>query len=92
MDSFLNFIGCKILQAFSPYSRAIGDIHVEDGIFTETELLDTLKRQKMSASSPLGGMFLKTGKVTIEVIEIMVQEQIWQSMKEFQSWKDLTVQ
>jgi hypothetical protein len=81
----------KILQAFSPYSRAIGDLLVEDGKITETELLDTLKLQKMSASSPLGGMFLKTGKVTIEVIEMMVHEQIRQSMKEFQSWKDFTV-
>ncbi len=36
-------------------------------------------------------MFLKTGKVTIEVIEMMVHEQIRQSMKEFQSWKDFTV-
>ncbi len=36
-------------------------------------------------------MFLKTGKVTIEVIEMMVHTQIRQSMKEFQSWKGLTV-
>jgi hypothetical protein len=81
----------KILQVISPYSRAIGDFLVEDGIITETKLLDTLKLQKMSASSSLGGMFLKTGKATIEVIEMMVHEQIRQSMKEFQSWKDLTV-
>ena len=54
-------------------------------------MLDTLKLQKMIASSPLGGMFLKTGKVTIEVIEMMIHAQIRQSMKEFQSWKDLTV-
>jgi hypothetical protein len=45
----------KILQAYSPYSRAIGDLLVEDGIITEAELLDALKHQKMSASSPLGG-------------------------------------
>ena len=51
-----------ILQAFSPYSRAIDDLLVEDGLITETELIDTLKLQKMSPSSQLGGgMFLKTG-------------------------------
>jgi hypothetical protein len=81
----------NILQAFSPYSRAIGDLLVEDGIITDAELLETLKLQKISSSSPLGGMFLKTGRVTIEVIEMMVHEQIRQSMKEFQSWKNLTV-
>jgi hypothetical protein len=47
----------KILQAYSPYSRAIGDLLVEDGIISEAELLDTLKLQKMSPSSPLGGCF-----------------------------------
>jgi hypothetical protein len=36
-------------------------------------------------------MSLKTGKVTIEVIEMMVHEQIRQSMKDYQSWKVLTV-
>ena len=81
----------KILQAFSPYSRAIGDLLVEDGIITEAELLDTLKLQKMRPSLPLGGMFMKTGKVTIEVIEMMVHEQIRQSMKEFQSWTGINV-
>jgi Domain of unknown function (DUF4388) len=81
----------KILQAFSPYSRAIGDLLVEDGIITEAELLDTLKLQKTSSSTPLGGMFLKTGKVTIEVIEMMVHEQIRQSLKEFQSWPALNI-
>jgi hypothetical protein len=47
----------KILQAFSPYSRTIGDLLVKDGIITEAELLDALKLQKMSASSSLAGCF-----------------------------------
>jgi hypothetical protein len=79
----------NILQAFSPYSRAIGDLLVEDGLITETELLDTLKLQKSSSSSPLGGMFMKTGKVTMEIIEMMIHEQIRHSMKEFRSWQAL---
>lgn len=49
----------KILQAFSPYSRAIGDLLVEDGIINDAELLDTLKLQKMSSFSPLGGDVLE---------------------------------
>ena len=81
----------NILQAFSPYSRAIGDLLVEDGIITETELLDTLKLQKTSSFSPLGGIFLKTGKVTIEIIEMMVHEQIRQSLKEFEKWQELSI-
>ncbi len=75
-----------ILQAFSPYSRAIGDLLVEDGLITEAELLETLRLQKMNAYMPLGALLLKTGKVTFEVIEMMVQEQIKQAIKEFQSW------
>jgi len=79
----------KILQAFSPYSRAIGDLLVEEGIITDTELLETLKLQKMDANTPLGALLLKTGKVTFEVIEMMVHEQIRQAVKEFQSWDSL---
>jgi hypothetical protein len=81
----------NILQASSPYSRAIGDLLVEDGLITEEDLLETLMLQKKNSSSPLGGMFLKTGKVTLEVIERMVHEQIRQSIKEFESWNALNV-
>ena len=54
---------CKgaILQAISPYSppysRAIGDLLVEDGLIIETELIDTLKLQKIDSSLPLAGCF-----------------------------------
>jgi hypothetical protein len=81
----------NILQASSPYSRAIGDLLVEDGLITDEDLLETLKLQKKDPSLPLGGLFLKTGKVALEVIERMVHEQIRQSVKEFQSWKDLSI-
>jgi len=80
----------KILQAFSPYSRAIGDLLVEDGLINESELLETLKLQKKSAYAPLGSLLLKTGKVTFEVIEMMVHEQVRQALKEFQAWSDLS--
>lgn len=79
----------KIVQANSPYSRAIGDRMVEAGLITEAELLDTLKFQKKNGSSPLGALFLKKGKITLEVIEKMVQDQIRQSLKEFNFWKDV---
>jgi len=81
----------NILQAFSPYSRAIGDLLVDDGLITDAELIDTLKLQKLGPFFPLGGIFLKTGKVTFEVIEMMVHEQIRMAVKEFQSWKDMNV-
>jgi len=76
----------RILQAFSPYSRAIGDLLVEGGIIDDSELMELLKQQKNSAYAPLGSLLLKTGKVTFEVIEMMVQEQIRTAIKEFQSW------
>jgi hypothetical protein len=79
----------KILQAFSPYSRAIGDLLVEGGVITDADLLETLKLQKMNSSTPLGALLLKTGKVTFEVIEMMVHEQIRKSVKDFQTWEGL---
>lgn len=75
-----------ILQAFSPYSRAIGDLLVEKGIITEGELLDILLNQKKSGIFPIGNLFIKTGKVTFEIIETMVHQQIRQSIKEFLTW------
>lgn len=78
-----------ILQAFSPYSRAIGDLLVEEGIITEGELLEILLYQKKSGISPIGNLFLKTGKVTFEIIEAMVHQQIRQSIKEFTTWRKI---
>ena len=80
----------KILRAISPYSRAIGDRMVEDGMITEAELLETLMHQKKGDYAPLGELFLKAGKVSIEAVEMMVQDQIRQSLKDFQSWKDVS--
>jgi hypothetical protein len=81
----------KILQAFSPYSRAIGDLLVEKGVITEPELLKTLRLQKQHCMSPIGCLFLQTGKVSLEVIEMMVHEQIRQSVKEFITWDNLRI-
>lgn len=78
----------KIFQAFSPYSRSIGDLLVEEGLINETELMESLKLQKKNSYAPLGSLLLKKGKVTFEVIEMMVQAQIRTAVKEFQSWKN----
>ena len=80
----------KILQAFSPYSRAIGDLLVEDGLVSENELMETLKLQKKNENIPIGALLLKMGKVTFEVIEMMVHEQIRQAMKEFLAWNNVS--
>jgi hypothetical protein len=82
--------GGKILQASSPYSRAIGDLLVEDGLITDEELMESLKTQKRNIHLPLGVILLKMGRVTYEVIEMMVHEQIRQSVKEFQSWNNVS--
>jgi hypothetical protein len=80
----------NIVQAFSPYSRAFGDFMVEEGLISEAELIETLQFQKKSDYVPLGGLLLKAAKVTFDVIERLVSEQIRQSIKEFLSWKNLT--
>jgi uncharacterized protein DUF4388 len=81
--------GGRILQAFSPYSRAIGDLLVEDGLLSDSELIETLKIQKRNAYSPLGSLLIKMGRVTFEVIEMMVHEQIRTAVREFQSWNNV---
>jgi len=78
----------EILQAFSPYSKAIGDLLVEEGLISDTELIETLKVQKRNAYAPLGGLLHKMGRVSMQVIEKMVHEQIRISVKEFQSWQN----
>lgn len=80
----------RILHALSPYSRAIGDLLVEDGLVTETELIDMLKLQKTQTHTPLGCLFLHSGRVSFEIIEMMVHAQIREAVKEFLSWERLS--
>jgi hypothetical protein len=79
----------KIIQSFSPYARAIGDLLVEGGALNEAEFMEILKSQKTGTYSPVGFLLMKAGKVSFEVIEMMVHEQIRQAVKVFKAWKDL---
>ncbi|MHB8845098.1 MAG: DUF4388 domain-containing protein [Nitrospirota bacterium] len=79
----------KILLAFSPYTRAIGDLLVEQGVLTDAELLDVLKQQMTGPHTPVGTLLLKTGKVTFSIIETMVQEQIRNAVQDFSMWSPL---
>jgi len=79
----------KILLAFSPYTRAMGDLLVEQEVLTDAELLDVLKQQMTGPHTPVGTLLLKTGKVTFSIIETMVQEQIRRAVKDFSSWSPL---
>ncbi len=79
----------KILLAFSPYTRAIGDLLVERGVLTDAELLDVLKQQMTGPHTPVGALLLKTGKVTFQIIETMVQEQIRRAVRDFSTWSPL---
>jgi len=80
----------NVLQTSSPYSRAIGDLLVEEGLISDTDLIETLLHQKKNPVSPLGSLLIKTGKVTFDLIETKVHEQMRHAVKEFQSWKGLT--
>ena len=79
----------NILLAFSPYTRAIGDLLVEQEVLTDTELLDVLKQQMTGPHTPVGTLLLKTGKVTFPIIETMVQEQIRRAIMDFSGWNPL---
>ena len=79
----------RILLAFSPYTRAIGDLLVEQEILTDAELLEVLKQQMTGPHTPVGTLLLKTGKVTFKIIETMVQEQIRKAIKDFSGWVPL---
>jgi hypothetical protein len=62
----------KILLAFSPYTRAIGDLLVEQGVLTDDELLDGMKQQMTGLHTPAVTLLLETGKVTSKIIKTMV--------------------
>jgi hypothetical protein len=79
----------RILLAFSPYTRAIGDLLVEQEVLTDTELMDVLKQQMIIPHAPLGMLLLKKGKVAFQMIETMVQEQIRKAVKDFNGWNPL---
>ena len=79
----------KILLAFSPYTRAIGDLLVEQEMLTDAELLEVLKQQMTGPHTPIGTLLLKTEKVTFQIIEKMVQEQIRKAIKDFTVWNPL---
>jgi hypothetical protein len=76
----------KILLAFSPYTRAIGDVLVDDGTVTDAELLKMLQQQRVGPHTPMGSLLRKMGKVTFSTIEAMVQDQIRSAIQDFLSW------
>ncbi len=79
----------RILLAFSPYTRAIGDLLVEENLLTESELLDVLKQQRTGLHAPVGALLLKAGKVSFATIEKMVHEQIRKAVQEFNTWQNV---
>jgi hypothetical protein len=76
----------KILLAFSPYTRAIGDVLVDEGTVSDAELLKMLQQQRTGPRTPMGFLLRETGKVTFGTIETMVQEQIRGAITDFLSW------
>lgn len=78
-----------ILQAYSPYSRAMGDLLVDEGIITESELLEALAQQKKDMSMRLGTLLMKMGKVNFETIERLVHDQIRKAICDFESWENI---
>ena len=84
------FHNSNIIYASSSYSRAIGDMIVEAGMITEAELLEALMMQKKNHDDPLGRLLVKSGKISYDVVEMMMHEQIRQAVTEIQSWKRTT--
>jgi hypothetical protein len=78
-----------VLQAYSPYSRAIGDLMVEDGVITEAELFEALEQQKKKMSIPIGTLLLQTGKVSFTLIEKLVHDQIRNAIRDFSAWENV---
>lgn len=78
-----------ILQAFSPYSRAIGDLLVEESVITESELLEALHVQKNDPNIPLGTVLLKTGRVSFDMVERLVHDQIRKAVEDFRAWQNI---
>jgi glutaredoxin-related protein len=80
-----------VLHAFSPYSRAIGDLLVEDGVLSELELIEVLKLQKSEEHVPLGSLVMRAGKVSLEIVEMLVHAQIREAVTTFRGWDNINV-
>ncbi len=78
-----------ILLAFSPYTRAIGDLLVEQGAVSDAELIEVLKEQRSGSHVPVGALLLKAGKVNFKTIESMVHEQIRRAIQDFSLWQNV---
>lgn len=81
----------RILQAFSPYTRAIGDLLVEDGVLTDSELIEVLRVQKREPYQPVGSLLMRAGRVSFEMIEMMVHEQIRHAVNVFKKWERISI-
>ncbi len=79
----------RILLAFSPYTRAIGDLLVEQGYVSDAELIRVLKEQRTGLHTPVGALLLKTGKVDFMTVETMVHEQIRKAIQDFSVWQNV---
>lgn len=79
----------RILIGFSPYTRAIGDQLVEQGVISEAELLSALKEQRAGASGPLGSILIARGKVSLAAVEQLVHEQIRKAVADFTAWNPI---
>lgn len=77
----------KILLAFSPYTKAIGDRLVEQGVINEAELIDVLKQQLARPPIPVGMILMQSGKISYSMLENLIQEQIRSAIKDFSAWK-----
>lgn len=80
----------RILQAFSPYTRAIGDLLVEEGVLSDAELIEVLRLQKRESYQPVGSLLMRAGKVSFEVVEMMVHEQIREAVEVFRKWNGIS--
>lgn len=80
----------RILQAFSPYTRAIGDLLVEGGVLSDAELIEVLRLQKRVPQQPVGSLLMRAGKVSFEVVEMMVHQQIREALDVFRKWDGIS--
>jgi hypothetical protein len=87
----LTFKDGLLIGAQSPYGQKLGDIVVAQGKIDSELLLKTVDMQKREGDKePLGALFVRMGKVSLDDVRDIVTFQIEDALKIFRKWLNTT--
>ena len=87
----LTFKDGLLIGAQSPYGQKLGDIVVAQGKIDSELLLKTVEMQKREGDKePLGALFVRMGKVSLDEVKDIVIFQLEDALNIFRKWLNTT--